>query len=44
MNLIFKKYDESDVDAWDHFVYNESLNGTIYHTRNFLNYHKNRFC
>ena len=43
MNLTFKKYEENDIDAWDHFVYNESLNGTIYHTRNFLNYHKDRF-
>jgi len=37
-----KKYDESLAKEWDEFVSN-SINGTIYHSRKFLNYHKDKF-
>ena len=32
------KYNNELFDIWDNFV-KESINGNIYHTRNFLNYH-----
>lgn len=32
------KYDNSYINVWDNFV-NESKNGTIFHSRKFLNYH-----
>ena len=43
MDLIIKKYESSDLKNWDNFVENDSINGTIYHTRVFLSYHKDRF-
>jgi hypothetical protein len=44
MDLIIKKYcKKNDLLVWDKFIINDSLNGTIYHTRNFLSYHENRF-
>lgn len=43
MNIFFKKYDKSKLIIWDNFVLERSLNGTIYHTMNFLSYHKDRF-
>ena len=42
--MIIKKYNDMFEILWDNFVDNESVNGTIYHTRKFLNYHpKDRF-
>lgn len=38
MNLIIIKYEKKYEKLWDDFVNNE-LFGTIYHTRNFINYH-----
>ena len=43
MNIIIKKYTDENLFEWDNFVLNDSLNGTIYHTQNFLSYHKNKF-
>lgn len=44
MDLIIKKYcKKNDLLVWDKFIINDSLNGTIYHTRIFLSYHENRF-
>ncbi len=31
-------YTEDEEDEWDHFIL-KSINGTVYHSRNFLNYH-----
>ena len=42
--MIIEKYNDNYENIWDNFVDNESINGTIYHTRKFLNYHqKDRF-
>lgn len=42
-NLKIIKYNEHLNDIWDDFIYS-SYNGTIYHTRKFLNYHpENKF-
>lgn len=38
MNYEIKKYSASDSIIWEQFV-NDSINGTIFHERNFLNYH-----
>ena len=38
-----KKFTLDYTDKWDDFVNNYSLNGTIYHTRKFLNYHNEKF-
>lgn len=43
MDLTIKKYKENDLNAWEDFVWFHSINGTIYHTRKFLSYHKDRF-
>lgn len=43
MNINIKKYDITFLTTWDEFVLNESINGIIYHTQNFLSYHGNRF-
>ena len=43
MKIFIKNYKECDLKIWDNFVENETINGTIYHTRNFLSYHKSRF-
>jgi len=37
------KYDMTFEDKWDDFVINKSVNGTFLQTRQFLNYHKDRF-
>lgn len=37
-------YSDPFENQWDVFVLNESVNGTIYHTRQFLKYHRDRFC
>lgn len=43
MELIIKKYSKNDENVWDSFVSN-SVMGTLYHTRKFINYHPiNRF-
>ena len=39
--LLIKKYNESMREEWDLFVI-KSNNGTIFNTREFLNYHINR--
>lgn len=36
MYNIIKEYDESQLKIWDDFVFNQSLNGTIYHSRVFF--------
>jgi hypothetical protein len=42
--MIIKKYNNNFEMQWDNFIKNNSANGTIYHTRKFLNYHpKDRF-
>lgn len=42
-NYTIIKYNDELFHAWDNFV-NNSVNGNIYHTRNFLNYHhKDKF-
>ena len=42
--MIVIKYDDSYIKRWDNFIEHDSINGTIYHTRNFLSYHpKERF-
>jgi len=43
MKLTIKNYEDGDKYIWDNFVEKESINGTIYHTRIFLSYHKERF-
>lgn len=41
---IVKRYSDEMEDRWDHFVMEESANGTFLQTRRFLNYHpKHRF-
>jgi hypothetical protein len=43
MILEIVKYSKECIDIWDNFVKNE-LFGTVYHTRQFINYHpENRF-
>ena len=43
MKLTINKFNSEDMEVWDNFVMNDSLNGTIYHTMLFLSYHKDRF-
>lgn len=43
MKLKINKFNSEDMEVWDNFVMNDSLNGTIYHTMLFLSYHKDRF-
>ena len=44
IKMIIKKYEDKLKNEWEIFINNESINGTIYHTRNFLDYHpKDRF-
>ena len=44
MELNIVKYNDSFENKWDDFIEKESLNGTLLHSRNFLNYHpKDRF-
>ena len=42
MNFEIINYNENFKNEWEQFV-NESINGTIYHTRKFLSYHENKF-
>ncbi|MBB4062661.1 hypothetical protein [Salinibacter ruber] len=39
MNLDITPYQSDWRDEWDEFVLKESVNGTVFHTRNFLSYH-----
>ena len=43
MKLCINKYNDINFIEWDNFILNKSLNGTLYHTRLFLSYHKDRF-
>tara|TARA_R110002073_G_scaffold5589_6_gene34238 strand:- start:1388 stop:2833 length:1446 start_codon:yes stop_codon:yes gene_type:complete len=43
MTRIINKYEAHLSEEWDDFVTNKALNGTLYHTRLFLSYHKDRF-
>ena len=43
MKIQINKYNKDSLTKWDDFVMKKSLNGTIYHTMNFLSYHKNKF-
>jgi len=38
-DIIMKHYSNLNKDLWDDFVINKSRNGTIFHERNFLEYH-----
>ncbi len=38
MNFEIKKYSANDCNIWDEFI-GKSINGTIFHEKNFLNYH-----
>lgn len=42
-NLVIKKYTDDMQEKWDQFVQYHSFNGTFLQTRNFLNYHGNKF-
>lgn len=42
MELFVEKFTSENAQKWDDFI-NNSVNGTFLHTRNFLNYHKDRF-
>ena len=43
MGITVRKYKQSELEAWDNFV-KLSNNGTLFHSRKFLNYHpKDRF-
>lgn len=39
MSFRIEKLSKELEENWDNFILNDSANGTIYHTRNFLNYH-----
>ena len=39
MNILLKRYTESEREKWDTFVMKKSANGTFMHTRSFLSYH-----
>lgn len=43
LNLEIKKYTDDMQEKWDEFVQYQSCNGTFLQTRNFLNYHGNKF-
>lgn len=43
MNLSVEKFIKADDEKWDNFIMKDSINGTFLHSRNFLNYHKNKF-
>ena len=43
MELKIKKYENNLKEKWDDFVLNDSINGTFLQSRNFLEYHGNRF-
>jgi hypothetical protein len=44
MSLNVVPYRSEHADEWDRFVLDDSVNGTVFHTRTFLNYHPdNRF-
>ena len=43
VELKIKSYDRSCREKWDDFVMNHSVNGTFLQTRNFLDYHGDRF-
>lgn len=39
MELIIKKYESEQLNLWDRFVLQESMNGTFLQTRRFIEYH-----
>ena len=43
MEVTIEKYDASKEVIWDKFVEQKSMNGTFLQTRNFLNYHGEKF-
>jgi len=43
MHLSIEKFSNKDDEKWDNFIMNNSINGTLLHSRKFLNYHKNKF-
>lgn len=43
MNLSVEKFNNDNEQEWDKFIENNSVNGTFLQSRNFLNYHKDRF-
>ena len=43
IELKVKEYQNSDKEKWDAFVMKHSINGTFLQTKNFLDYHKDRF-
>lgn len=43
MNLSIEKFNIKNDEKWDDFIIKDSSNGTFLHTRNFLNYHKDKF-
>lgn len=43
MNLSIEKFSNVNDEKWDNFIVKDSINGTFLHSRNFLNYHRNKF-
>lgn len=43
MSIKINRYSYEYYNLWDNFVLNDSINGTIYHTRKFLSYHNDKF-
>ena len=44
MAYLIKKYDDSrDFDIWEKFIDESSTNGTIFHSRKYLSYNKNKY-
>lgn len=43
MELRIRKYENNLKEKWDKFVFNESVNGTFLQSRQFLEYHGDRF-
>lgn len=43
MNLSVEKFSRKDDENWDNFILKNSINGTLLHTRKFLNYHEDKF-
>lgn len=44
LELQIKEYTDEYKDKWDDFVLNQSMNGTFLQTKQFLDYHGDRFC
>lgn len=43
MKLYIEKFEPKSEDKWESFIMKDSINGTFLSSRNFLNYHKNKF-